>query len=169
MDPRQRGLFGAAWTLAYIATLARAGAAAVTVGAPTGPLGVIYRKTDYAQPHFDDIGSSAVYPAYHVVSGLARASGSKLVSATSSDAAKVECLAVRGKGGTILWLANRTADSQSVKLSGAAGTTFAAVLDEDSFAVATTDPAKFQRSWKAVGAAGLKLGAYAVAVVSIND
>lgn len=169
MDPRQRGLFGAAWTLAYIATLARAGAAAVTVGAPTGPLGVIHRKTDYAQPYFDDIGSSAVYPAYHVVSGLARASGSKLVSATSSDAAKVECLAVRGKGGTILWLANRTADSQSVKLSGAAGATFAAVLDEDSFAVATTDPAKFQRSWKAVGAAGLKLGAYAVAVVSIND
>lgn len=169
MDPRQRGLFGAAWTLAYIATLARAGAAAVTVGAPTGPLGVIYRKTDYAQPYFDDIGSSAVYPAYHVVSGLARASGSKLVSATSSDAAKVECLAVRGKGGTILWLANRTADSQSVKLSGASGTTFAAVLDEDSFAVATTDPAKFQRSWKAVAGSALKLGAYAVAIVSIND
>ena len=169
MDPRQRGLFGAAWTLAYIATLARAGAAAITIGAPTGPLGVIYRKTENAQPYFDALDGPAVYPAYHVVSGLARASGSKLASATSSDAAKVECLAVRGKGGTILWLANRTADSQKVKLSGASGAAFAAVLDENSFATATTDPTKFQRSWKAVDASALTLGAYAVAIVSIND
>ena len=130
---------------------------------------MIYRKTEYAQPYFDSLGASAVYPVYHVLCGLARASGAKLVSATSSDAAKVECLAVRGKGGTILWLANRTADLQKVNLSGATGAAFAAVLDEDSFAIATTDPAKFQGSWKAVGASGLTLGAYAVAIVSINN
>lgn len=168
-DPRQRGLFGAAWTLAYIATLARAGAAAVTIGAPTGPLGVIYRKTETAQPYFDALDGPAVYPAYHVVSGLARASGSKLVSATSSDPAKVECIAVREKGGTLLWLANRSADKQKVALTGT-GAAFAAVLDEESFVTATTEPAKFQGSWKALpGGAGLTLGAYAVALVSIND
>lgn len=171
MDPRQRGLFGAAWTLAYIATLARAGAAAVIIGAPTGPLGVIYRKTENAQPYFDALDGPAVYPAYHVVSGLARASGAKLVSATSSDPAKVECIAIRGKGGTLAWLANRSADPQKVTLTGGgSGGAFAAVLDEDTFVAATTNPAKFQGSWKALsGGAGLTLGAYAVALVSIND
>jgi hypothetical protein len=131
---------------------------------------VIYRRTETAQPYFDALDGAAVYPAYHVVSGLARASGAKLVSATSSDPAKVECIAVRGKGGTLLWLANRSADQQKVTLTGNGGSAFAAVLDEDSFVTATTNPAKFQGSWKALsGNAGLTLGSYAVALVSIND
>lgn len=170
MDPRQRGLFGAAWTLAYLATLAREGVETVTIGAPTGPLGLIYRRTDDAQPYYDQLDGPAVYPAYHVLSGLTRAAGAKLVAATSSDAAKIECLAVRSKGGTNLWLANLTAESQKVSLSGASGPAFAAVLDESSFVTATTAPAKFQGTWKALASgSGLNLGAYAVAVVSIND
>jgi len=170
MDPRQRGLFGASWMLAYIATLAREGVETITVGAPTGPLGFIYRKTDYAQPYFDALEGPAVYPDYHVVSGLARAAGAKLVAATSSMPAKVASLAYRGRGGTILWLANLTADKQTVSLSGASGKTFALMLDEGSFATATTAPGKFQGSWQA-RAAGMRLtlSAYAVAVVSIND
>jgi hypothetical protein len=170
MDPRQRGLFGAAWTLAYIATLAREGVETITIGAPTGPLGLVYRKTDDAQPFFDALEGPAVYPAYHVVSGLARAAGGRLVSTTSSDPAKVECIAVRGKGGTNLWLANRTAENQKVTLSGVGAAAFVAMLDEASFVTATTAPAKFQGNWKALTAgATLTLGAYAVAVVSIND
>jgi len=170
MDPRQRGLFGAAWTLAYIATLAREGVEAITIGAPTGPLGLIYRKTEYAQPYFDALDGVAVYPAFHVLSGLTRAAGAKLVAATSSNSAKVECLAIRGKGGTNLWIANRTADEQKVLLSGAAGTAFVAVLDETSFTTATANPGRFQGAWKQLGSpAALTLGAYAVAVVSIND
>ena len=37
MDPRQRGLFGAAWTLGYVAALAPGGLTAITLGAATGP------------------------------------------------------------------------------------------------------------------------------------
>src|SRR5882672_2535658 len=50
LDPRQRGVFAAAWTLGYVATLAHAGVQAIALGAPTGPLGSIYRKDQHRQP-----------------------------------------------------------------------------------------------------------------------
>src|SRR4029077_8604222 len=109
MDRRQLGLFSAAWTLVYIATFARADVESVALGAPTGPLGIIYRKTDYAQPYYDQLTGPAVYPVYHVISGMTRGAGRKLVYAESTDAARVQCLAYRGEGGTTLWLPHPTA------------------------------------------------------------
>ncbi len=168
MDPRQRGLFGAAWTLGYIATFARTGIQALTLGAPTGPLGIIYRKTDYPQPYFDGLSAPAVYPVFHVVSGVTRGAGQKLLAATCSDNQKVEALAYRGKGGATLWLANLTASEQTVRIDGAKGAMFGAFLDEDSFESATTDPRGFQKSWKPTRPT-FALKPYAVAVLSIND
>jgi hypothetical protein len=170
MDPRQRGLFAAAWGLAYLATLARTDVEAMSLGAPTGPLGIIYRKTDYAQPWYDSLKAPAVYPLYHVVSGLAHGIGSKLVAADSSDAAKVQTLAYRAKKGTTVWLANLTADEQTVALNGASGPVFGAMLDESTFVTATTDPKRFQAGYKSIGDPGkIKLKPYAVAVLSVND
>jgi len=170
MDPRQRGLFAAAWGLAYLATLARTDVEAMSLGAPTGPLGIVYRKTDYAQPWYDSLKGPAVYPLYHVVSGLAHGIGSKLVAADSSDAAKVQTLAYRAKKGTIVWLANLTADEQTVALKGASGPVFGAMLDESTFVTATTDPKGFQAGYKAIGDPGkIKLKPYAVAILAVND
>ena len=50
IDPRQRGLFNAAWTLAYIAAFARGGVEAIALGAPTGPFGYIYRPHRRSPP-----------------------------------------------------------------------------------------------------------------------
>jgi hypothetical protein len=168
LEPRQRGLFAAAWTLGYIATLARTEIQAVAFGAPTGPLGIIYRKADHKQPWYDQLSAPAVFPAFHVISGLARNSGQKLVAADSSDSAKVQALACKAKGGTTLWLANLTADNQPVNLSGAKGAMFGATLDEDSFVTATTDPQGFQKHWKAMKSS-LTLKPYAVAIISVGD
>jgi hypothetical protein len=170
MDPRQRGLFAAAWGLAYLATLARTDVEALSLGAPTGPLGIIYRKTDYGQPWYDGLSGPAVYPLYHVVSGLAHAIGAKLVAAESSDSAKVQALAYRAKKGTTVWLANLTGEEQTVGLSGAAGPVFGAMLDESTFVAATTAPLKFQASYKPIADAGkIRLKPYAVAILSVND
>ena len=171
MDPRQRGLFGAAWTLGYIATFARTDVESICLGAPTGPLGVIYRRTDYEQPYYDTLSAPAVYPAYHVIAGLARAAGQPLVSAQSSDAAKVQCLAIRGKAGTTLWAANLTSEPQVVSLSGlSGGPVFGAMLDEDSFHRATSDPIGFQSSYMPLkDDSSLTLKPYAVAILAIND
>jgi hypothetical protein len=170
MDPRQRALFGAAWILGYVATFARTDVESVAVGAPTGPLGIISRRTDYRQPYYDQLTGAAVYPVYHVVSGLARGAGHKLVYAESSDAAKVQCLAYRAGHGTTLWIANLTAQDQPVTLRGTKGEMHGAMLDEQSFAQATADPRGFQAAYSRItDPAGLRLRPYAVAIVSIND
>ncbi len=130
MDPRQRGLFGAAWCLAYVATLAHSGVEAIALGAPTGPLGIVYRSADYAQPWYDSLAGGAVYPLYHVVAGLAHGAGSRLVQADVSDPAVVCALAYRAEKGTTVWLANLTAHERRVRLEGAAGPVFGGALDE---------------------------------------
>ncbi len=168
-DPRMRGLFGAAWTLGYIATLARTGVEALTIGAPTGPLGIVYRLGEDAQPYFDDLAAPAVYPVFHVISGIARGAGAALVDAASSDDQTVQCLAYRAKaGGTTLWLANLTAQTQQVRIAGTNGAAMiSALLDENSFETATADPVRFQQSWKATGNK-LTLEPYAVAILAIG-
>ncbi len=67
--------------------------APITLGAATGPAGMIYRRTNYAQPYFDEAGAPSVYPLYHVVAGLAAASGSKVIAAKSAAPGKVAALA----------------------------------------------------------------------------
>jgi hypothetical protein len=169
MDPRQRGLFGAAWSLGYISSFAPTGVESVCLGAPTGPLGIIHRKTEYAQPWFDGLAGPAVYPAFHVVAGLSRAAGARQVAAVSSIDAVVRTLAYKAKGGTLLWLANMTASDQSVTLTHAGSAAFTLSLDEGSFEIACTDPRRFQGSIRQLTAGKLALKPYAVAVVAIND
>ncbi|MFL6579589.1 MAG: hypothetical protein ACJ8G2_02510 [Burkholderiales bacterium] len=168
LEPRQRGLFAAAWSLGYAATLARTDVEAIAFGATTGPLGIIYRKADHEQPWYDKLSVPAVFPAFHVVSGLARGAGQKLVSVDSSDSARVQALAYRGKAGTTLWLANLTAEDQTIKFSGLQGTLLGTTLDEQSLVMATTDPQRFHKTWRPIGSA-LALTGYAVAIISIND
>ena len=170
MDPRMRGLFGAAWTLGTIATLARCGLEALTLGAPSGPLGFIHRKTDDAQPWFDTLATPAVFPAFHVLSGVSRGAGSRLVETSSSNPQAVQCLAYRAAGGgTTLWLANLSADAQPVRLDAPEGAALiGTLLDEHSFELATTQPQQFQQSWKPMGPS-LTLEPYAVAIVAMND
>lgn len=167
-DPRTRGLFGASWLLGYIATFARTGIEALTIGAPTGPLGVIYRKAENPQPYFDSVSGPAVFPAYHVVTGLMNSAGQKLVEATSSDEQKVCCFAHRGSKGTTLWVANLTARDQKAKVDigkrGIVGT----ILDQTSFTAATTKPLEFQKRWKSMSPE-LTLKPYAVAILSVDD
>jgi hypothetical protein len=136
MDPRQRGLFAAAWTLGLAAAAARGQIESLTLGAATGPQGVIYRKTGYAQPWFDG-AQAAVYPAYHVLAGLGPLSGGRRIEAVSSNGSAVEALAVQNGKSYTLWLANLTGETQTVKLEGFTGPAHGHVLDAASFAAAT--------------------------------
>lgn len=171
-DPRQRALFGAAWTLGYVASLASSGLEAVSLGAPTGPLGIIHRKGETAVPYFDALDAPSVYPAYHVVAGLTRAAGAELVACTGTEAVGIRSLAYRAEDATLLWLANTTANDQAVAVvAGRArrGAPFGIVLDEGSFVRATRDPFGFQADVRVLDLSRLALGAYAVALVCIPD
>jgi hypothetical protein len=170
IDPRQRGLFGAAWTLGYVAAFARGGVEAVALGAPTGPFGFIYRRTDYPQPYFDDLKDSALYPAFHVVAGLARDSGRLMIEARSSRPGTVEVLAHRADGHGVVWLANLTARTVAVNLAGLPGNAArAAVIDTKSFERTTTDPEALDAIGRDLADASLALGPYAVARITAPD
>lgn len=163
MDPRQRGLVGAAWTLGYIAAFARGGLDAVTIGAPTGPAGIIARKTDYPQPWFDGLAGPAVYPLYHVIAGLAAAAGDKLLEARSSNDASVVCLAHQAGVGKVLWLANLTDGEQFVAVKGLEAGGRLHLLDEQGFVSLATDSDWLKGKGETFDGGRVRLGAYAVA------
>lgn len=63
-DPRQKGLFNAAWVIAVALTAAQNGVAAMAAGAPAGPFGI-------TEPG----SSQKLYPVFHAISALAALSG----------------------------------------------------------------------------------------------
>jgi hypothetical protein len=172
-DPRQRALFGAAWAVGYAASFAPTGLEALSFGAPTGPLGVIHREGGARVPYFDALGARAVYPAYHVVAGLTRASGARIVACSGAEAGGICSFAYRGQGATLVWLANQTAHEKTVRVAAGPGrnssAAFGIVLDENSFERATLDPFTFQAGHRALDLARLPLGPYAVALACIPD
>lgn len=162
MDPRQRGLFGAAWTLGLISAFAEGGAAAIALGAVTGPQGMIYRPGNYSQPHFDG-RESGVYPLFHVVSGMAQAQGAKRLATKSADPSIIAAVAYKGKSGSVLWLANLTSMPRKAKIEGFPGKVIQHTIDATSFGKATRDSAFLTKGGKAIKKVGsVELGPYAV-------
>jgi hypothetical protein len=155
-DPRQRSLLGASWALCYLSDFARGGAAAVTLGGATGPFGVIDAPSRFPRPWFEDHGG--VYPAFHVLRGLARARGATIHDLGLAQGGPVAGLALANGGRTEIWVANTT--PASVQVTPPAGAR-AAVLDAASFAAAAADPAHLDQLSERDGP--LHLDAYAIA------
>jgi hypothetical protein len=158
-DPRQRGLLGAAWSLGYVARLAYGGADAVALGGAVGPFGLVHTPQACAQPWFDEAGG--LYPAFHVVRGVAALGRRDLLALDISAPGEVQGLAAAGPDGREIWLANLTAQETRLALPDLAGAE-AFVLDAERFAAASRDPAISDRANAAVDGA-LTLPPYAVA------
>ncbi len=155
VDPRQRGLFAAAWNLGLFAAAARGRLDAVALGSVTGPQGAI--------------SSEGIHPVYHVLAGLGGAGRAKRIEAESSAPGKIAALAHRSKSGPVLWLANLTAEKQMAKVSGFSGGAGVRMLDESSFSALTRDPAYLMRAGTRVKkVSSLELGAYAVARIAAS-
>jgi hypothetical protein len=162
-DPRQRGLFGAAWNLGFAARMAAAGVEALSLSAPVGAFGVVYARTDFPQPWFDERGAG-VYPLYHVLRGIAQAAGKPRLEVTSSHPGAVQALAWQDDARRVLWLANLTGREQSVRVAGLpAAEARAAWLDLEGFVAATAGPDGLARTETSGPVGALVLGAYAVA------
>ena len=165
VDPRERGLIGAAWYAGYLAHAARAGVDAVTLAATTGPSGIVYSKQDHAQPWFDD-AAPQVMPHYTVFAGHSRLQGGDVRETTISNARNVQALAVSKGGPTMLWLSNLTGAEQTVRVDGLSGPASATVLDETTFEAACADPGSIPQ--RDVDLGGVKLAPYAVAAIRIG-
>jgi hypothetical protein len=145
IDPRQRGLFAAAWAAGYVAALVPSGVASISLFAPAGEFGIVHHPMPYAMPGYETAPAGTVYPAFHVLAGFAAVAGAAALAVTSSDATRVQAIACRSAGRVLLWLANLTPEPQKVSLSGVAAPADALALDEASFADAV-DPLFSRRS-----------------------
>jgi D-apionolactonase len=143
--------------------MAAAGVEALTLSAPVGAFGVVYARTDFPQPWFDERGAG-VYPLYHVLRGLAQGAGKPRLEIMSSHPGAVQALAWQDDGGPVLWLANLTGQEQSVAIAGLpADEVRVAHLDLERFVAATSGPDGLARTETAASVGALVLGAYAVA------
>jgi hypothetical protein len=169
MDPRQRGLFGAAWTVGYLAAFASSGAEAIILGTATGPRGAIHRRLDQPLPWFDEGGGRRVYPLFHVIAAATSASGAEVLTARSSAPRRIAVLGWRDGAARRLLLANLTAEAQHARVSGVATAgARCQILDAVQFAAATADPEWAKRSAAPLGGDRLELPPYAVAFVTLG-
>jgi hypothetical protein len=170
-DPRQRSLFNAAWTLGYVAACAYGGIEAVALGAATGPLGFIHhRSANRPQLYFDFLDGHAVYPAFHVLAGLARGGGHHLIEAKSSEPRKVATLAWREDTRLVLWLANLTAEPLTIRLGGFDDARRqASILDSAAFEKVVASLDALDAFKHPLEATELNLDAYAVARVEVDN
>jgi hypothetical protein len=160
-DPRQRGLLGAAWCVGCYAHFAYGGAEAIALGGAIGPFGLVHAPMPFPQPWFDRHGG--LYPAFHIVRGLASLTGASLIEVSVSAPRNLQALAVRREGGAVeLWLANLTGEKQQVSLDPSMASASIAVLDDEGFVAATHSPEAMDHVEKAMGGSEINLGPYAV-------
>jgi len=160
-DPRQRGLLGAAWNLAYFAHFARNGAQAIALGGLTGPFGAVYSKAAWPQAWFDGV-KGGVYPVFHILRGMSRLQGADLLDIAISRPREVQALAARRKDGRIeLWIANLTGDSVTVDLGRKFAGSRAATLDAEQFVKAAERPELLDRASATVKLPRIELDAHA--------
>lgn len=104
-DPRHNGAFGAAWALAYAATVAPAGPEVLTLSTLAGPFGLVADEGE-ATPR------GGLRPLAHVLARLGSLSGAMLVTVETSRPDALLGLATTDR----LLLANITRDMQAVVL-----------------------------------------------------
>jgi len=156
-DPRQRGVFGASWALAFAARAAKEGIASVCLGMPIGPFGLM--------PGPDAGAAGQVYPIFSAVRGLARAAGHMRREVSISQPASVQAIASVAGGALELWLANLTAKRIEVAIEGFLPVSMR-LLDTDTYAQAIASPNGFDETECSCAGTHVMLGAYAVACVA---
>ena len=163
-DPRQRGLLGAAWALAYFADFAKGGASAIALGAPTGAFGAIHAPTDFPQPWYDE--NRGVYPVFHILRGLARLANQPMRTLLNLPASgPIAGLCADTGTGIEMWIAATGPDPVEVDIANGAEV---ALLDAEHFVEAAGDPTFLDR-FATITTGGLKLPAFAVARIKLSN
>jgi hypothetical protein len=153
VDPREHGLFGAAWTLALLAEVAAAGIEAVSPASIVGGAPVL--------------AEHGLTPAAHVVAGMARAAGSRRVPLRVRGH-KVAAFGHASDAGTSLWIANLSPQPRKVGLPSNAAA-LAVVLDEYSAAAAAGTPDFLQQPSLRLADRHVEIGAFGVAHIRLED
>ncbi|MEY9200226.1 hypothetical protein ABIA16_005405 [Sinorhizobium fredii] len=109
-DPRHNALFGAAWTLAYAATVAEAEVEVLTLSTLAGPFGLV------AGPG-EPVKEGSPRPLFYVLRWLAELSGGEGIAIETCVADRVLGLGAELDGTITLLLANLTPNPETVTLA----------------------------------------------------
>ena len=133
-DPRQRGLFAAAWAVGAVAATDGYNVSSLALSAFVGPFGVIHSGDAWGQPLYREAGM--VYPLFHVVRFLSAMGGCARLSLPGlpNEIAGVACA---GAPGTHLILANLGTMASRIRLPHAADVRY---LNGRTFPAAIADP-----------------------------
>ena len=135
-DPRQRGLFAAAWAVGAVAATAGHGVSSLALSAFVGPFGAIHRRESWPQPLYQDSSADMVYPIFHVIRFLSTMGGAARLSLRTMENGIVGVAS--GEPSSIrLMLTNLGTDVSRVRLPHAAEIR---ILNADSFGSATRNP-----------------------------
>jgi hypothetical protein len=156
IDPRTRGLFGAAWTLGYIASFAAANVDAITIMSLTGPSGIVEQAA----------GEALVkHPTYFLLAELF--APAQFCSVTVSEPSRLAALPlVRSDGGQVLLIANLSGVDIEVMISGWPTATHASIMDARSWEQYLTTPDRPDGPWDirpSFSASCYRLSPYAIA------
>lgn len=143
VDVRQTSLFGAAWTLASLSSIAEAGADSVTVYETTGWRGVM--ETEHGSPLPDQFPSrpGMVFPLYLVLAAVGACAGGRVLPSRTSDPLRIAALAARAGGLRRILVSNLSPETQTVSVSGTPATLWVRHLNEETIEQAIRDPQAF--------------------------
>lgn len=144
VDLRQMSLFGAGWTLGSLKWLTTSTLASVTFYQTVGWLGIMEQVEGAPLPEQFPSIAGGVYPMYHVFADVGELASAKVLQTVSSDALRVECLALREDDHLRLLLVNFTPDSQTVTINGINGKFDLKLLDETNGEFAMRAPEAFR-------------------------
>jgi len=149
-DPRHNALFGAAWTLAYAATVADADLEVLTLSTLAGPFGLVAGSGE-------PVKEGQPRPLFHVLRWLAELSGGSRIAVETAVPDRVVGLGAALVETSTLLFANLTPDLQKVTLAGPARRRLT-LLDENWLREGAKEPGA-----SAHEAESVVLPAYAVA------
>jgi hypothetical protein len=135
-DPRQRGLFAAAWAVGAVAATEGHGVSSLALSALAGPFGAIYWRETWPQPGYQESGTAMVYPIFHVLRFLSAMGGAARLSMRSAGDG-IAGVASRDHSQIRLMIANLGTNAASVQLPRDAEIR---ILNADSFQSAIYDP-----------------------------
>ncbi len=168
LDPRHRGLFGAAWALGAVANAAKAGATAIAPAALAGEFGLAHVATPFHQPWFDDAAPGGLYPIFHVVKQLAGVAGRRVRELRIADVHRLSGIAVTlSRRRVVILAANTTNGAVRLKLPESAGAR-CIMLDEHSFPAAAGDAAFFGGKGLACATRTIELPPFAFARLDLE-
>ena len=165
MDPRQRGLFNAAWSLGYIAQAVVGRVSGLCLSSIVGAAGVAWQKMAFEQPWFDQQDTNtAVFPVYHVIAGLAPKAGVKVrkVNYPTSPGVPITALAFDHEGELEIWLGNTSSNNHTLDLPNVGPEATIQRLDTSTFELCCSNPEGFSSTRTPLTSARLTLGPYAV-------